>query len=104
VRDAAGPIDSTGELADGTPIAGVNDLRRVLMEQPEVFVDTLTEKLMTYALGRGLTHKDMPIVRSITQHAGEDEYRFSALVKGIVRSAPFRMKRAAPTDISLAAE
>jgi hypothetical protein len=104
VRDAAGPIDSTGELADGTPIAGVNDLRRVLMDKPEVFVDTLTEKLMTYALGRGLTHKDMPIVRSVTQGAAEDEYRFSALVKGIVRSAPFRMKHGATTDVSLAAE
>ncbi|MDY6984736.1 MAG: DUF1592 domain-containing protein, partial [Pseudomonadota bacterium] len=104
VRDAAGPIDSAGELADGTPVNGVNDLRRALLEEPEVFVDTVSEKLLTYALGRGLTHKDMPVVRAITRNAADDDYRFSALVKEIVRSTPFRMKRAEGQAISLAKE
>jgi cytochrome c5 len=104
VRDAAGAIDSAGELADGTPVNGVNDLRRVLLGKPEVFVDTVSEKLLTYALGRGLTHKDMPVVRAITRNAADQDYRFSALVKGIVRSTPFRMKRAEGLDVSLAAE
>ncbi|MGV3590764.1 MAG: DUF1588 domain-containing protein, partial [Gammaproteobacteria bacterium] len=104
VRDAAGPIDSAGELADGTPVNGVNDLRRALLEEPEVFVDTLSEKLLTYALGRGLTHKDMPVVRAITRNAADDDYRFSALVKEIVRSTPFRMKRAEGPDVSLASD
>jgi hypothetical protein len=104
VRDASGPIDSSGELADGTPVANVNSLRSVLLQKPEVFVDTLSEKLLTYALGRGLGHKDMPVVRQITRQAAADEYRFSALVKEIVRSTPFRMKRAEVTAISLAAE
>lgn len=104
VRDAAGPIDSAGELADGTPVNGVNDLRRALLEEPEVFVDTLSEKLLTYALGRGLTHKDMPVVRAITRNAADEDYRFSALVKEIVRSTPFRMKRADGPDVSLVSE
>jgi hypothetical protein len=104
VRDAAGPIDSAGELADGTPVNGVNDLRRALLQKPELFVDTFSEKLLTYALGRGLTHKDMPVVRAIVRNAADDDYRFSAIVKEIVRSVPFSMKRAASTDVSLAAE
>ena len=104
VRDAAGVIDSTGELADGTPVNGVNDLRRVLLEKPELFVETLAEKLLTFALGRGLTHKDMPVVRAITRSAAADDFRFSAIVKEIVRSTPFRMKRAAKQEISLAAD
>ncbi len=104
VRDAAGPIDSSGELADGTPVTNVNDLRTVLLAKPDIFVDTLSEKLLTYALGRGLTHRDMPIVRQIVRNAEADDYRFSALVKEIVRSTPFRMKRAETATVSLAVE
>jgi hypothetical protein len=104
VRDASGPIDSSGELADGTPVTNVNTLRNVLLAKPEVFVDTLSEKLLTYALGRGLTHKDMPVVRQIVRNAEADDYRFSALVKEIVHSVPFRMKRADADVVSLASE
>ena len=94
-RSAAGtPIDATGELPDGTRFDGAAGLREALAGRPERFVGTLTEKLLTYALGRGLEHYDAPAVRAITRAAAEDGYRFSALVVGIVESAPFRMRRA----------
>jgi hypothetical protein len=67
-------------------------LRQALIRQPEIFVGTLTEKLMTYGLGRGLTHSDMPVVRSIVREAAGRNYRFSAIVLGIIRSAPFQMR------------
>ncbi|MEY4642195.1 MAG: hypothetical protein RLZZ227_2189 [Pseudomonadota bacterium] len=102
-QDASGPIDSSGELADGTPVTNVNTLRSILLAKPEVFVDTLSEKLLTYALGRGLTHKDMPVVRQIVSEAADDDYRFSALVKEIVHSVPFRMKRAPVNAADMAA-
>ncbi len=94
-RTAAGtPIDATGELPDGTRFDGAAGLREALVKRPERFVGTLTEKLLVYALGRGLEHYDAPAVRAITRAAAEDGYRFSSLVVGIVESAPFRMRRA----------
>ena len=66
--------------------------RQALAARPEIFVQTLTEKLLTYALGRGLGPADMPAVRTIVRDAGRDGYRFSALATGIARSAPFRMR------------
>jgi len=68
-----------------------------LMKRPEQFVETLTEKLMTYGLGRGLEYYDMPAVRKIVRDAARDNYRFSSIVMGIVQSAPFRMKRVQET-------
>ena len=97
-RDESGPIDASGQLANGTPINGAADLQAVLSSRPDYFVNTMTEKLMTYALGRGLEHYDMPLVRKITDEAAEDDYRFSAIVRGIVNSVPFRMKRAASAE------
>lgn len=91
-RDQSGRIDSSGSLADGTPLNGAGELRAALLENPEHFVETVTEKLLTYALGRGLEYYDMPVVRRITHEAAEEDYRFSAIVKGIVNSVPFRMK------------
>ena len=70
------------------------DLRKALLAHPERFVGTMTEKLMTYALGRGLEYYDEPVVRSIVRDAGRDDYRFSSVVMGIVNSTPFRMRRA----------
>ena len=94
-RSVAGtPIDATGELPDGTRFDGAAGLREALAGRPERFVGTLTEKLLTYALGRGLEHYDAPAVRAITRAAAEDGYRFSSLVVGIVECAPFRMRRA----------
>jgi cytochrome c5 len=93
-KDRSGPIDPSGVLADGTKVDGPLALRQALLKQPERFVDTMTEKLLTYALGRGLEHHDMPVVRGIVRDAAKKDYRFSALVFNIVKSTPFQMKRA----------
>ena len=88
------PIDASGALPDGTRFSGVAELKQVLLAHREQFVNTLTEKLLTYALGRGLEHYDAPAVRRITRAAGSADHRFSALVLGIVESVPFRMRMA----------
>ncbi len=88
-------LDTRDVLADGEQIDGVAGLRQALLKRPDVFVQTLTEKLLVYALGRGLTHDDMPTVRRIVGDARGQSYRFSVLVQGIVRSVPFRMRAAA---------
>ncbi|MCY4074997.1 MAG: DUF1592 domain-containing protein [Acidobacteria bacterium] len=94
-RTAAGtPIDATGELPDGTRFDGAAGLREALVRTPDRFVGTLAEKLLTYALGRGLEPYDAPAVRAIVRDAAADGYRFSSLVAGIVRSAPFRLRKA----------
>jgi hypothetical protein len=77
---------------DGTKITDVVTLRAALLKRPEVFVQTLTEKLLVYALGRGLTPEDMPGVRAIVRRAGRNGDRFSSIVEGIVNGAPFRMR------------
>jgi hypothetical protein len=69
-REPGGPIDASGELADGTKIDGVVTLRNAVLNRPTVFVGTMTEKLLTYALGRGLGYADMPVVRSIVRDSG----------------------------------
>ena len=92
-QDASGPIDASGQLADGTKINGVIELRQALLKHPDYFVDTLTEKLMTYALGRPLEYYDMPVVRGIVHNSAKNDYRFSSLIMGIVKSEPFEMKR-----------
>jgi hypothetical protein len=91
------PIDASGRLVDGTQVDGVVALRQALVREPETFVRTLSEKLLTYAVGRGLTATDMPVVRAVVGDAAREDYRFSALVLGIVRSAPFRMRMAGET-------
>ena len=93
-RQALEAIDASGQLVDGTPVNGPVDLRGALLRRPEQFVQTLTERLMTYALGRSVEAHDMPAVRKIVREAARDNYRFSALVLGIVRSAPFQMRKA----------
>ncbi|MGP0074956.1 MAG: DUF1592 domain-containing protein [Bryobacteraceae bacterium] len=97
-KDASGPIDASGQLADGTKIDGVVGLREALLKHPDYFVGTLTEKLLTYALGRPLEYYDMPVVRGIVESASRNDYRFSSLVMGIVKSEPFEMKRALEND------
>ncbi len=93
-REPGGPIDASGQLADGTKINGVVGLRDAITRNPETFVSTLTEKLLTYGLGRGLDYYDMPVVRSIVRDSAASDYRFSAIVMGIVRSTPFQMRSA----------
>jgi hypothetical protein len=93
-RDASGPIDASGQLADGTKIDGIVGLREALLKHPDYFVGTLTEKLLTYALGRPLEFYDMPVVRGIVHDAAQNNYRFSSLILAIAKSTPFEMKKA----------
>jgi hypothetical protein len=97
-------IDATGELLDGTKVDGVVSLRRALLRQPEMFVGTVVEKLMTYALGRGVAADDMPSVRAIIRDASSHDNRFSTLVLGIVKSAPFTMRIKASTSAEATAD
>jgi mono/diheme cytochrome c family protein len=84
-------IDAADVLPNGARVDGVAGLRKALLERPDVFVRTLTEKLFVYALGRGVTYQDMPAVRKIVRDARAQDYRFSALISGIVGSVPFQM-------------
>lgn len=101
-RFADRPIDASGELPGGERLTGPADLRRALASAPERFARTLTEELMVYALGRSLSPHDMPVVRAIVDRAAEQDYRFSALVTGIVESTPFRMQQVPDEDESMA--
>jgi hypothetical protein len=91
-RDSGVPIDSSGQLVDGTPLHGPNDMREALLSRSDAFVTAATERLFTYALGRPVRYTDMPTVREIVRRAAPDNYRFSSLILGIVESAPFRMR------------
>jgi hypothetical protein len=91
--EAGGAVDASGGLPDGSTFDGAIGLRKAVLNRPELFVSTLTEKLMTYALGRGIEFYDAPAVRDITRRARTDDYRFSSVVLGIVNSTPFRMRR-----------
>jgi len=84
-------IDVAGQLTDGSRIDGPASLRQELVRYSPQFIRTMTEKLLIYALGRGVEYQDMPVVRSIVRDAARDNYRFSSLVEGIVGSAPFQM-------------
>ncbi|MBI3895964.1 MAG: DUF1592 domain-containing protein [Acidobacteria bacterium] len=86
------PLDASGELPDGTKFKGPTELRNILLNKREQFVGSFTEKLLTYALGRGVEYYDFPAIRKITREAAPD-YRWSSLTLGIVKSAPFQMRR-----------
>jgi mono/diheme cytochrome c family protein len=92
--DAGHPIDASGVLLDGTKVDGPRELRQALMAQKTEFVGAVTEKLLTYALGRGLQYYDAPTVRAIDRSAAADGYRWSSLIQSIVKSAPFLMRTA----------
>jgi mono/diheme cytochrome c family protein len=98
VSESGEKIDASGVLADGTKVNGVDDLRKALLSRPNVFAGTMTEKLMTYALGRGLEYYDMPAVRAVVHRAARNDYRFSSLILGIVGSTPFQMRRSQDRD------
>ena len=91
-REGDQPIDASGQLADGTAIKGVVSLRGAILKRPEIFVNTMTEKLLTYAIGRGLMYYDFPVARDIVRQSARVDYRFSSLVIGIVDSMPFQMR------------
>jgi Protein of unknown function (DUF1592)/Protein of unknown function (DUF1588)/Protein of unknown function (DUF1587)/Protein of unknown function (DUF1585)/Protein of unknown function (DUF1595) len=94
VKEPGGSIDPIGQLADGSKVDGPIALRQALMRHPEMFARTITEKLMTYGLGRGMESSDMPIVRMIADDVAKQNYRFSAVVLAIAKSTPFQMKKA----------
>ena len=96
--DTGIPIESSTKLVDGTVVNGPDELRKALLARPDQFVQTLTEKLMTFALGRTVEFHDIPEVRSIVRAAAHENYRFSALVLGIVNSPQFQMKRVPEGD------
>jgi hypothetical protein len=89
------PVDDSGGLPDGSRFTGVAGLEEALLKRPEVFVGTLTEKLLTFALGRGVEYYDGPAVREVVRQARAADYRFSAVILAIVTSTPFQM-RASP--------
>jgi hypothetical protein len=86
------PVDASGGLPDGSVFNGVLGLETAILKRPEVFVGTMTEKLMTFGLGRGVEHFDGPAIRRVVQEAKKEDYRFSSIVLGIVRSVPFQMR------------
>jgi cytochrome c5 len=90
-QDQGVPIDTTGVLVDGTKVDGVGSLREVLMRRSDTFVRVIAEKLLTYALGRGVEYQDMPLVRSIVRDSASSKYRVSSLVLNIVKSPAFQM-------------
>src|SRR5580658_4624161 len=100
-------IDASGKLTDGTIVTGPDDLRKALLSRHDEFVQTMTEKFLSYALGRSLTAYDMPMVRKIVRDAVRDNYRFSSIVMGIAQSAAFQMERtpeAAPKPLQVASK
>jgi hypothetical protein len=91
--DGGTVVDAAGGLPDGTAFSGMAGLRSALLAHPEVFAGTVTEKLMTFALGRGVEDFDGPAVRGIVRNAAGQDYKFSSVVLGIVNSAPFQMRK-----------
>jgi hypothetical protein len=85
-------IDGNGVLADGSRVNGPVELRQAILSRPEAFATVVTERMMVYALGRGLEPSDMAVVRKIVRKAAQDGYRLSSIVNGIVESAPFQMR------------
>jgi hypothetical protein len=97
-RDAGQAVDASGVLLDGSAIDGPGQMNAWLRSHPDVFVGTLTGKLMTYALGRGLTARDQPVVRSVVRRAAARDYRFDEIILGIIESRPFLMRRKLAAD------
>jgi hypothetical protein len=97
-HEAGAPVDASARLTDGRAVNGVDELRAALAARPDAFVQTLTEKLMIYALGRGLQYYDMPVVRAIVRDSKAKNYSFDSILLGIVRSTPFQMRAAPKKD------
>jgi hypothetical protein len=97
VDESNKPIDTTGALPDGTKFDSLSEFRTALVaEHPERFVRTVTERLLTYALGRGVAYYDGPALRAIAREAAANDYRFSSMILGVVNSVPFQMRRSSP--------
>jgi hypothetical protein len=98
IKEAGKPVDATGVMYDGTTLDGPSSLRAALLSHKDVFLETFTENLMTYALGRRVEYYDMPAIRAIARAADKHENRASAFILGIVNSGAFQMTRADATD------
>ena len=96
IDEAGKPVDASGTTAGGTKIDGLSGLRAALLQDPEQFPRTVTEKLMAYALGRRLEYYDQPAVRKIVHDAAAKQYRWSSLIVGIVESPAFLMRTSPP--------
>ena len=90
--DREQPVDSSGALPDGTKVSSLEELEAGILERPEMFVSTLTGKLLTFALGRGVEFHDAPAIRKVVREAADNDYRFSSLIQAIVSSTPFQMR------------
>ena len=99
VDESGGPIDASGTTTSGAKVEGLSGLRALLLARPEQFPRTLTEKLLAYALGRRVEYYDQPAVRTIVRDAAAHDYRWSSLVLGIVKSAPFQMRGASGSEV-----
>jgi len=101
-KDDGVAIDPSGTMYNGVKVDGVVGLRNMIASQPDTFAGVLTERMLTYALGRGLNYSDMPMVRKIVRSAAARNYRFSALVLGVVESPAFQMKvkKAEPASVA----
>ena len=93
ISESGDPIDTSGTLANGVAVEGPLDLRDALISEPEVFTTTVVNKLLTYALGRGVEYYDAPAVRRIVRGAAANNYSWSAIIAGIANSTPFQMRR-----------
>lgn len=93
VDDAFQPINASGVLPDGTTFSSLTEFRKAITREPNMFAATVTEKLLTYALGRGIDHYDMPAVRKIVGESAAGAYPLSSLVAGVVKSVPFQMRK-----------
>jgi hypothetical protein len=101
-RDSGFRIDPSGEMLDGTKLVGPASLRHALVGRQDEFLGAFTEKLLAYGLGRILDYRDMPVVRSINREAANNNYRFTSFVLGIVKSAPFQMRRVEKLELKRA--
>jgi hypothetical protein len=95
LAESGEPIDASGVLPDGTKFNGIVGLRDYLLQHPHAFLQTMTEKLLTYALGRSLEFYDSSVVRAVLRDAARENYHFSSLIEGIVESTPFQMRASA---------
>lgn len=92
-KEEGGPVDNSGGFADGSKFAGVDGLERALLKRPDLFAGAVSEKLLTFALGRGVEYYDAPAIREVVRRAEANQYRFSSLILGIVNSTPFQMRK-----------
>jgi hypothetical protein len=94
------PLDAAGTLADGSKVNGPVALRQAILSRPDAFATIITNRMLIYALGRGLEPSDMPMLRSIVKIAGQNDYRLASIVMGIVESAPFQMRTKLNSEVA----